>query len=118
VPLVPRKGPTARCQVVQDSDNGGRWVVERAVAAQMLAISITWPFSMDRTWWIRCRLHTKPLPDEHAFGPAPEVFGFVDMIQTKHFITILDEIDNDVVILEISGFRVQSPGDQSKLDLL
>lgn len=52
-----------------------------------------------------------PSPDEHAFGLAPETPSLVDMIQTKHLITILNEINDDIVILEVPGFCIQSSRD-------
>lgn len=42
-----------------------------------------------------------PLPNEHAFSPAPEIPRLVDMIQAKHLISILNQINNDIVIFEI-----------------
>lgn len=62
--------------------------------------------------------HRRHLFDEHPFSSTPEIPGFVDMVESEHLVTVLDQVDNDVFVVEVSWFGVHGSRDKRKLDLL
>lgn len=58
------------------------------------------------------------LPDEHPLSSTPEIPCLVDMIQTEHLITVLNQVDNYILIVEMSWFRINGSRDKGKFDLL